>query len=95
MRVYRRMLGFLDCDVRSWHEARAVRFRISWVDDAELILMPWWDSRGASQHPTGGNLIRSLTRTINRLFRISRRKFCGSHPDQFLNHHRSHFGKFI
>jgi len=34
MRVYRRMLGFLDCDVRSWHEARAARFRISWVDAA-------------------------------------------------------------
>ena len=35
--------------------------------------------------------MRSFTRTINRLFGISTRpKFRGSHPDQFLNHHRRH-----
>jgi len=34
--------------------------------------------------------MRSLTRAINRLFGVSRRKFRGSHPEQFLNHHRRH-----
>jgi len=34
--------------------------------------------------------MRSLTRAINRLFGVSRRRFRSSHPDQFLNYHRRH-----
>jgi hypothetical protein len=34
--------------------------------------------------------MRSLTRALNRLFGARRPKFRGSHPDQFLNHHRCH-----
>ncbi len=38
--------------------------------------------------------MRSLTRAINRLLGLGRPKFRGSHPGQFLNHHRRHLGTF-
>jgi hypothetical protein len=39
--------------------------------------------------------MRSFTGTINRLFGLNRPKFRGSHPEQFVNHHRRHLGSFI
>ena len=38
--------------------------------------------------------MRSLTRAIKRLLRFGRPEFRGSHPGQFLNHHRSYFGTY-
>jgi hypothetical protein len=38
--------------------------------------------------------MRSLTRALNRLLTGRRAKFRGSHPGQFLNHHRRHPGGF-
>ena len=38
--------------------------------------------------------MQSLTRTLNRLFGLKRPRFRGSHPAQFLNHHRRYLGTF-
>jgi len=38
--------------------------------------------------------MRSFTRAIKRLLRFGRSDLRGSHPDQFLNSHRSYFGTY-